>query len=98
MASRILLLLLSEAIECITADWPARVASAFAQYLKQEQMDLLLSTDDISKAYRRFASAHPRYSVVVLRNPDTLEVRYFTMPGFNFGQIVRQIHVSCLPC
>ena len=42
-----------ESLRCITADWPARVATAFANLLPQDgSWSLEISTDDIAKAYR----------------------------------------------
>ena len=38
---------LGESLRCIAADWPARMAKAFADYLPAGSFELWLSTDDV---------------------------------------------------
>ena len=78
---------LYESLRCISADWPARVAAAFAKLLPDDgSWSLSLATDDVAKAFRQVSTAQPHLSPVALRNPSTGEVEFFTMWGFNFGQ------------
>jgi hypothetical protein len=79
---------LGEKLALIKPDWPARVTAAFLERLPLAEIGVLLtSTDDIAKAYRRFFTSHPRYSVIILKHPDTGEPAFFTMPGFPFGTV-----------
>ena len=75
-----------ESLRLIAADWPARMARAFADYLPHDgSWDLWLSTDDVGKAFRQVTCAQPWYTSVAIKNPHTGEVEFFTMGGFNFG-------------
>lgn len=77
-----------EKLRCEKADFPARVARAFARL--SEEIDhpflpLRGGTDDLADAYRHVPCADPRFTVVAVPNPRSREIEYFTMSGFNFG-------------
>ena len=75
-----------ESLRCIAADWPARVAKAFALLLPDDGLwDLLLATDDVARAFRQVSCAQPQFTAVALRNPNTGTVEFYTLGGFNFG-------------
>ena len=73
------------------ADFPARVALAFyerAAALGVPMWRMLSGTDDLQDAYRHVPSKSPEFTVVALWDPKAEgggAVRYFTLPGFNFG-------------
>ena len=70
------------------ADFPARVALAFyeaATELGLPMWAMRSGTDDLADAYRHIPTRSPQYTVVALWSPTEKEVRYFTLPGFNFG-------------
>ena len=69
-------------------DFPARVAMAFsaaAARLGVGPWELLSGTDDLADAYRHIPTRSPQWTVVALWSPEEQAVRYFTLPGFNFG-------------
>ena len=72
-----------EKLVCETADFPARVAMAFADEFG-EPVPIHSGTDDMQDAYRHVPTHDPRYTVVLLYVPG-LGPRYYTMAGFNFG-------------
>ena len=72
-----------EKLVCETADFPARVAMAFADEFG-EPVPMHSGTDDMQDAYRHVPTHDPRYTVVLLYVPG-VGPRYYTMAGFNFG-------------
>ena len=77
-----------ERMLCENADFPARVAVAFqaaADRLGVPMWRLLAGTEDLSDAYRHVPTSAPEFTVVALWSPGDEDVRFFTLPGFNFG-------------
>ena len=77
-----------ERLECETPDWPARVLKEFQKVANETGIPLpamIAGTEDWPNAYRAIPCSQPQYTCVALLNPDTNEVAWFTLPGFNFG-------------
>ena len=76
---------LDETISCESASFPALVASLFTE--RGVDCALEHSTDDVVKAYRRMAACDAGTTVVALWDSREDGVRYFLMPGHNFGLV-----------
>ena len=76
---------LDETISCESASFPALVASLFAE--RGMRVPLEHSTDDVVKAYRRMAASDAGTTVVALWDARVEAVRFFLMPGHNFGLV-----------
>ena len=76
-----------ETLACESASFPALVASLFAEAWPPgvPSPALLHSTDDVELAYRRMAALDPGTTVVALYDTTVGAVRFFLMPGHNFG-------------
>ena len=79
---------LEEALRCISPDWPARVAAAFAHFLGWDgaEWHMTVSTDDMVKAYWTFPSAEPQFTVSAIRSANG-GAEYYAWFGFGFGFI-----------
>jgi hypothetical protein len=74
-----------ETISCVSAAFPAEVASLFVEALGAGPgWSMAHGTDDIDSAYRRVPTGHPSYGVVAQLDPKG-RVAYFIVPGLNFG-------------
>ena len=77
---------LGETITCDSADFPARVAAAFADILGLDgDWDMRGGTDDIEMAYRQCACRTPGFTAVSVVDPSTGRAHFFILPGMNFG-------------
>ena len=74
---------MSETIACENADFPCRVARMFYSLLGATAMHS--GTDDLTKAYRQFATSQPQYSTVAAWNPKLKRVEFFVLKGMPFG-------------
>ena len=75
-----------ETIACEAASFPVLVASLFADMWPSASLPSLShSTDDVELAYRRMAARDAGSTVVALYDTRVGDVRFFTMPGHNFG-------------
>jgi hypothetical protein len=68
-----------------SADFPARVASLYAEILADDVFAMLIGTEDIAAAYRRMACSQPWYTVFAQWDPHRQAVIFFRLQGFNFG-------------
>ena len=75
-----------ETIACEDASFPSTVACKLAELLNPVP-PLQHSTDDVDAAYRRAMCANPRSTVVAIYHTDLQGVRYYLMPGHNFGLV-----------
>ena len=77
-----------ETISCESASFPSLVASLFYELLPPELralVRLVHSTDDVEAAYRRMAALDQGSTVVAIYDTVEGDVRFYTMPGHNFG-------------
>ena len=74
---------MGETIACENADFPCRVARMFFALLGATAMHS--GTDDLTKAYRQFATSQPQYSTVAVWNPNLKRVEFFVLKGMPFG-------------
>ena len=66
--------------------FPVVVTTLFTEaYAPRRCPPMRHGTDDVSKAYKRMASAHPQATVFAIYDVRSDDVRYFTLPGHNFG-------------
>ena len=85
---------LFERLVCDSADFPARVASLYAELLGSEFVfGMMTGTEDIAAAYRRMSCSEPWYTVFAQWDPTHVgpdgvlgRVVFFRLRGFNFGQ------------
>ena len=73
---------LTEHMVMSAADFPARAAAA-VRAARGEPTPMRAGTDDVGSFYRVVPCSEPQYTVVAKVVGE--HVRYFTMPGFNFG-------------
>ena len=92
-----------ETIVCISAEFPASVAAAFARRVPLDRLRLRIGTDDIASAYRILNNACPEYSVAAVWRPaercspgEEPGVAYFALRGFNFGLKSAPLHLATL--
>jgi hypothetical protein len=77
--------IMHETINTENADFPVRAAGVYGRRLGSNGLELEAGTDDIASAYRVCLTTSPQYTVVCQWDPWGQEVKYVTMPGFNFG-------------
>lgn len=65
---------------------PIVITALFAEaYAPRRCPPMQHGTDDVEKAYKRMASAHPQATVFAIYDVRVRDVRFFTLPGHNFG-------------
>ena len=74
---------MEEALACDTSDFPIRVARKFIH--KLGLVRILLGTEDMASAYRKVPCADPNLNVVSLMDPESGVLKFFLVPGCNFG-------------
>jgi hypothetical protein len=77
--------ILHETIYTENADFPVRAAGMYGRRKGSDGLELEAGTDDVASAYRVCLTSTPQYTVVCQWDPWAGEVKYLTMPGFNFG-------------
>lgn len=87
----------AETICCIAADFPLRLARAFAAAHGGRMPAVLFSVDDIEAAYRKIPVRFPEYTVIAAVDPKSLEVCYFFLPGHNFGVFSAVLNFNAVP-
>ena len=75
--------IMSETIACENADFPCRAARMFWALLGPVPMHV--GTDDLTKAYRQFATSQPHVTVVGVWNPRRKRTEFFVLRGMPFG-------------
>ena len=78
-----------ETIACEDASFPATVISLLSEEIGPNgQMPACHhATDDVDAAYRRAMCANPSSTVVAIYHTGLKDVRYYLMPGHNFGLV-----------
>ena len=74
-----------ETIACEDASLPALIALLIASFAPGSIPAMHMATDDVDRAYRRMACAHPQATVVVFFDVLSGGVRYYVMDGHPFG-------------
>ena len=85
-----------ESLICDRADFPLRMARAFARGLGRDP-DMRLGTDDMEAAYRRVPVRDMAWSCVAQLDPASREARFFVLPGHNFGLISSVLNFNRVP-
>lgn len=76
---------LAERLVNESADYPARVASLYAEILGGAMFSMLIGTEDVASAYRRMPCSQPWFTVFAQWDPHLERVVFFRLQGFNFG-------------
>jgi len=88
---------MQERLVCESADFPLRVAAAFAAALGlSADWTMFLATDDMEAAYRRLACAQPSFTIVAQWDPVRRRVAFFRVQGFNFGLVSAVVQYNAL--
>jgi hypothetical protein len=75
-----------ETIAIEDPSFPILTASLFAEFYPADKLPQLVhSTDDVKSAYRVIASLDPGSTVVAIYDTSVDDVRFFVLPGHNFG-------------
>ena len=85
-----------ESLVCDSADFPLRMARAFTRRLPSVPQ-MLLGTEDLEAAYRRIPTSQPQFTVVALRDPVSGVLRFFKVPGHNFGLLSAVLNFNRVP-
>ena len=85
-----------ESLICDRADFPLRMARAFARGIRTDP-DMRLGTDDMEAAYRRVPVRDMAWSCVAQLDPGSREVRFFVLPGHNFGLVSAVLNFNRVP-
>ena len=86
---------MEEALACDTSDFPIRVARQFIR--KLGLVKILLGTEDMASAYRKVPCADPNLNVVSLMDPDSGGLKFFLVPGCNFGLTAAVVAFNRVP-
>ena len=85
----------TESLVCDRADFPIRMARIFASKISSP-FSMLLGTEDLASAYRRVPVWQPEYTVVALKDPSG-ELKFFIVPGHNFGLLSAVLNFNTVP-
>ena len=85
----------AESLRCCRADFPLRVARAFAARLGPRVPRLAVGTDDIASAYRLIPAAQLHYHAVAVWSGERVE--FFVVPGHPFGLTSAVLNFNRVP-
>jgi hypothetical protein len=75
-----------ETIAVEDASFPILAASLFAEFYPADRLPALVhSTDDVKSAFRVVAALDPGTTVVAIYDTSARDVRFYILPGHNFG-------------